>query len=121
MSDIQMGVAESRFAQIIWDNEPIRTADLARKAMQELQWKKTTAYTVLKRLCGKGIFRNEGGVVTAVLSRSQFYSMQSQRFVEETFSGSLPAFIAAFTSSHPLSETERKEILAIIEKGERKP
>lgn len=121
MSDIQMGVAESLFAQIIWDNEPIRAADLARKAMQELQWKKTTAYTVLKRLCEKGIFRNEGGVVTAVLSRSQFYSMQSQRFVEETFSGSLPAFIAAFTSSHSLSETERKEILAIIEKGERKP
>ena len=59
MSDIQMGVAESRFAQIIWDNEPIRAADLARKAMQELQWKKTTAYTVLKRLCEKGNFRNE--------------------------------------------------------------
>ena len=121
MDPYKLGEMEQRLADLIWRHAPLRTRELVGICQQEFGWKRTTTYTMLKRLCEKGIFRNEGGVVTAVLSRSQFYSMQSQRFVEETFSGSLPAFIAAFTSSHPLSETERKEILAIIEKGERKP
>ena len=112
MSDLHMGMAKSRFAEIIWNDEPIRTADLARKAA------KTTSYTVLKRLCEKGIFRNADGIVTSVISREQFYAMQSQRFVEETFSGSLPAFLAAFARTRALSGKERQEILAIIEKGE---
>ena len=118
MSDLHMGMAESRFAEIIWNDEPIRTADLTRKAAQELKWKKTTSYTVLKRLCEKGIFRNADGIVTSVISREHFYAMQSQRFVEETFSGSLPAFLAAFTRTRALSGKERQKILAIIEKGE---
>ena len=116
MSDLHMGMAESRFAEIIWNDEPIQAADLAHKAAQELKWKKTTSYTVLKRLCEKGIFRNADGIVTSVISREQFYAMQSQRFVEETFSGSLPAFLAAFARA--LSGKERQKILAIIEKGE---
>lgn len=118
MSDLHMGMAKSRFAEFIWNDEPIQAADLARKAAQELKWKKTTSYTVLKRLCEKGIFRNADGIVTSVISREQFYAMQSQRFVEVTFSVSLPAFLAAFARTRALSGKERQKILTIIEKGE---
>jgi len=106
MSEIQMGVIESRFADIIWENEPMSSSELARRAEEELKWKKTTSYTVLKRLCDKGIFRNEKGEVTSKISREEFYSMQSERFVEDTFNGSLPAFLAAFTSRKSLSAQE---------------
>ena len=98
MSDYQMGTVESRFADIIWENEPVSSAQLVKKSEEMLNWKKSTTYTVLKRLCEKGIFRNEKGTVTSLISKEQFYSLQSEKFVDETFGGSLPAFLAAFTS-----------------------
>lgn len=89
-----LGVVEERFAWRIWDHAPIRTGDLGKLCSKELGWKKSTTYTVLKKLCGRGIFRNENGMVTAVLSHQQVLSRQSRQFVEETFSGSLPAIPA---------------------------
>jgi len=85
MSELQMGVIESRFADIIWENEPIATGKLAKRSEELFGWKKTTSYTVLKRLCDKGIFQNIKGVVTSVISREEFYALQSEKFVEETF------------------------------------
>ena len=97
MNDCQLGAVESKFADIIWENEPIASPELAKKSEAVLRWKKSTTYTVLKRLCDKGIFQNNKGVVTSLVSKEEFYSLQSEKFVEENFSGSLPAFLAAFT------------------------
>ena len=106
MSDLQMGAIESKFADIIWENEPISSSELSKRAEKEFGWKKTTSYTVLKRLCDKGIFKNEKGTVTSIISKEKFYSIQSEQFVDDNFGGSLPAFLAAFTSRKKLSEKE---------------
>jgi len=115
MSELQMGAVESRFADIIWTHEPIATTELVRYSEEQLQWKKTTTYTVLKRLCEKGIFQNDHGTVTSLLSRDEFYARQSERFVEETFGGSLPAFLAAFTKRKALSEEEVRTLRNMID------
>lgn len=106
MGELQMGAIESRFADIIWHHEPISTADLVKYSEEQLKWKKTTSYTVLKRLCNKGIFQNNQGTVTSLISRQEFYAMQSEKFVEDTFDGSLPAFLTAFTARKALTEEE---------------
>lgn len=115
MHELQMGAAESRFADIIWRLAPVSAADLAKIADKELGFKKTTSYTVLKRLCEKGIFHMEKGTVTVLLTREQFYAMQSEKFVRETFAGSLPAFIAAFTKQKNLSAEDLKQIRAMLD------
>ena len=94
MPDIQMGLVESQFADIIWANEPIKTSELVKIAEADFTWKRTTTHTVIKRLCEKGLFVNNKGTVTSIISRDEFYSMQSRQFVENSFKGSLPAFIA---------------------------
>lgn len=114
MNELQMGPIESRFADIIWEHEPITSAELAKRSEALLSWKKTTSYTVLKRLCDKGLFRNEKGVVTSLIRRQDFYAMQSERFVEETFAGSLPAFLAAFTSRKGLRPEEVAQLRRMI-------
>ncbi len=114
MADLQMGAIESRFADIIWSNEPISSAELARRSEAELNWKKTTSFTVLKRLCDKGIFKNVKGTVTSIISRDEFYSMQSKKYVDETFNGSLPAFLAAFCSRKRLSREEVDQLRRIV-------
>lgn len=114
MPEIQLGAVEARFAEIIWKGEPISSADVVKLAAKELGWKKSTTYTVLKRLCEKGIFANNGGTVTSLISKSDFYALQSERFVEETFAGSLPAFLAAFTRRKALSEEEVESIRRLI-------
>lgn len=118
MRDCQMGTVEARFADIIWQNEPISSTELARLSEQQLGWKKSTTYTVLKRLCDKGIFVNNGGTVTSLVSREEFYSVQSERFVEETFDGSLPAFLAAFTARKGLTAKEIAELRRMIDEYE---
>ena len=120
MSDYQMGPIESRFADLIWENEPITSAELAKRGEELFLWKKSTTYTVLKRLCDKGIFQNEKGTVTSLLSRQDFYALQSQRFVEETFDGSLPAFLAAFTARKNLSAEEIAQLRRMVEEFEEK-
>lgn len=118
MNDMQLGTVESRFADLIWRSEPIRSGDLVKLCERELTWKKPTTYTVLRRLCQRGIFQNIDGIVTSLISREEFYAMQSERFVEETFSGSLPSFLAAFTRRRSLSPGEIAEIRAMIDNFE---
>lgn len=115
MSELQMGAVESRFADIIWEHEPIATTGLVHLCETQLQWKKTTTYTVLKRLCEKGIFQNDHGTVSSLLSREEFYARQSERFVDEAFGGSLPAFLAAFTRRKVLSTEEVKTLRDMID------
>ena len=114
MADIRMGPAETQFAEIIWANEPIASGVLSKKAEEALAWKKTTSFTVLKRLCERGLFQNQGGVVTSRISSEEYYARHSQQYVEDTFGGSLPAFIAAFGSRKKLSDSEIEEMKALI-------
>lgn len=111
----KLGAVESRFAEIIWRNEPLTSGQLVQLCQQELQWKKPTTYTVLRKLCERGLFQNEGGVVTSQISRETFHALQSEKFVEETFEGSLPAFIAAFTTRKTLSTEEIAQIRKMID------
>ena len=114
MDERKLGAIEARFADLIWGNEPLSSGALVRLCEEELGWKKSTTYTVLKKLCQRGIFRNEGGEVTSLISREEFYAVQSRRFVEESFDGSLPAFIAAFSSGKALTAQEIAEIRRMI-------
>ncbi len=118
MDDMKLGVVESRFADIIWRNEPLPSRELVALCQAELNWKKPTTYTVLRKLCERGIFQNVNGMVSSVISREDFCAMQSERFIEETFQGSLPAFLAAFASRKPLSEQETAEIRRMINSWE---
>lgn len=115
MADYKLGEIESRFAQIIWSREPLTSRALAELAQEELHWKRTTTYTILKRLCDRGLFQNQNGTVTSLVSREEFYARQSEQFVEDTFQGSLPAFLAAFSSRKTLSDSEITELQTIIE------
>ncbi len=115
MAEKKLGVVESRFADIIWNNEPLSTAKLVELCSIELSWKRTTTYTVLKRLCERGIFQSINSTVTSLISREDFYSNVSEYFVAENFDGSLPAFIAAFTKNKRLTEEEIEQIRSLIE------
>ncbi len=115
MNDMTLGTVESRFADIIWQNEPISSGELAKMSEAVLGWKKSTSFTVLKRLCEKGLFENQGGKVVSRISREDFYAMQSEKFVEETFEGSLPAFLAAFTARKKLSPAEVETLRRMVD------
>ena len=115
MEELKLGMVEGRFADIVWENQPISTKDLVKLCDKELNWKRTTTYTVLKKLCEKGIFMTESSVVSALISRDEFYAIQSEKFVDETFNGSLPAFVAAFSSRKKLSPAELSELQRLID------
>ena len=115
MDNRGLGVVETRFAELIWEREPISSGELVKLCQQELEWKKSTTYTVLKKLCDRGIFQNQNGTVTSLIPRDEFYGAQSQRFVEEAFGGSLPAFIAAFAARKPLTQREIEQIRRMID------
>lgn len=115
MEEIRLGAIESRFADIIWENEPLSSGELVKICEKELTWKKSTTYTVLKKLCERGIFRNENGKVTSLVSKEELNFRQSEKFVEDNFKGSLPAFVAAFTRRKKLSSSEYEELKKIIE------
>ena len=115
MTDARLGAIETRFADLIWENEPISSSELVKICEKELNWKKSTTYTILRRLCERGIFQNNNGTVTSLISKSDFYAMQSERFVEETFEGSLPKFLAAFATRKKLSEKEIEELQRFID------
>ena len=110
-----MGALESRFADLIWSHEPMASKDLIKMAEKELNWNSSTSYTVLKRLCDRGIFQLQDKTITSLISREEFYGMKSEQFVEETFDGSLPAFIAAFGTRKKLSEEEVEELKKLID------
>lgn len=118
MKKYKLGVVESKFADIIWANEPLTTAELVALCERELQWKRTTTYTVLKKLGEYGIFKMQDKIVTSLVSREDYYAVRSEQFVEETFEGSLPAFIAAFTKRKALTAEEIEEIRNMIDTAE---
>ena len=115
MSDFQLGVAESRFAGIIWEKEPLSSGELVKLSEEKLGWKKSTAFPVLKRLSEIGLFKNERGEVSSLVSKDEFYSLQSEKFVKETCDGALPAFFASFTKRKSLTAQEVKEIRRMID------
>ena len=119
MDEYKLGAVERRFADLIWDNEPISSGELVKLCETELSWKKSTTYTVLKKLCERGLFQNEHGTVTSRLSRQEFAARQSQQFVDETFHGSLPAFLAAFSRRKKLSDEEVAQLQRLIDEQRR--
>lgn len=115
MADTKLGVVETHFADLIWDNEPISSGELVKLCEQELSWKKSTTYTILRRLCERGIFQNIKGTVTSLISKDEFNAAQSEKFVEETFDGSLPKFLTAFSMRKKLSNEEINELQKFID------
>ena len=113
--EMKLGVVEAQFADIIWQNEPLSSGELVKLSEEKLNWKKSTTYTVLKKLCERGIFKNENGTVMSLVTKDEFHAIQSEKFVDETFEGSLPAFIAAFTARKTLSEKDIAEIRRMID------
>lgn len=118
MAEIKLGIVEAHFADIVWENEPLTTKELVALCEKELNWKRTTTYTVLKKLCERGIFKTENSIVTSLISKKEFYAIQSENFVDETFAGSLPAFIAAFSSRKKPTAKELEEIKKMLDSFE---
>ena len=118
MAEIQLGVIEGKFADMIWEREPVTSHELVALCAEEFDWARTTTHNVIRKLVAKGIFQNNKGTVTSVISKEQFYSMQSRQFVEDSFAGSLPAFIAAFTKGKRLTSKEAEEIRKMIDEAE---
>lgn len=114
MREYRLTDSESKLAELIWAKEPMQSRDLVKLCEVELSWKKSTTYTMLKRLEKKEIFVNENGMVTALIKKDEFYSEQSKQFVEETFGGSLPKFLASFTRRKKLSNKEIDELQKLI-------
>lgn len=119
MVEYKLGVMEMKFADLMWDNEPISSGDLVKLCEQELGWKKSTTYTMLRRLCQRNIFKNQDGLVSSILSKQEFHALQSEKFVEETFDGSLPQFLAAFSTRKKLTDKEIDELEKLIRQNRR--
>jgi len=119
MEEMKLGAVESRFADIIWQNEPLHSRKLVELCQEQLNWKKPTTYTVLRKLCERGFFQNVDGMVSSVISREEFYAMQSEQFIDTTFSGSLPAFLAAFATRKALSQEEIDQLRRMIDDFEK--
>lgn len=113
--DLELGVIQERFADIVWANEPIGSGELVKICEKELNWKKPTTYTVLRKLCEKGLLANEDGMVRALITKDEFYSAKSEQIIEESYSGSLPSFVAAFISRKNLTSQEADEIQKLID------
>lgn len=113
--ELELGAIQERFADIVWANEPVGSGELVKICEKELNWKKATTYTVLRKLCEKGLLKNENGVVSSLISKEEFYSAKSEQIIEESYEGSLPAFIAAFISRKTLTVKEADEIQKMID------
>ncbi|NLL51207.1 MAG: BlaI/MecI/CopY family transcriptional regulator [Peptococcaceae bacterium] len=115
MREYKLTESEEKIAELIWQNEPIGSGDLVKLCEKEMNWKKSTTYTVLKKLGEKGIFQNENAVVSSLITKDEYYSRQSIRFVEDTFGGSLPKFLTAFISGKKLSKYQAEELKRLID------
>lgn len=115
MDQYKLGDMEQRFADLIWANEPISSRTLTELCEREFAWKRTTTYTMLKRLCERNLFRNDGGTVAALMSKAEFGAAQGERFLSEAFEGSLPQFLTAFTRRKKLTDQEIREIQRLID------
>lgn len=117
MEQYKLGEVESSFAALIWDNEPLSSGRLVKLCQEQLSWKKSTTYTVLRRLCQKGIFQNQDGVVTSIISREDYSALRSEEFLNQAFEGSLPKFLAAFSRRKKLSEEEIQKLQQLIQEN----
>lgn len=115
MKKIQLAEGELRFAELIWEREPLSSGDLVKLCGEAFGWKKSTTYTVLKKLCERGVFQNEDACVTSLISRDEYFSMQSEQFVEDAFGGSLPSFLTAFMGRKKLSGRQAEELKQLID------
>lgn len=116
MSAPKIFESEYRFCLILWENEPIRSTELAKLCKERLGWSKTTTYTVIKRLSDRGVLKNENTIVSALISKEEAQRSELDELVDKKFEGSLPAFIAAFGKRQALSDSEIEEIRRIIER-----
>jgi len=115
MNAYKLTESEEKFAELIWQNGPIGSGDLVKLSEEEMNWKKSTTYTVLKKLCDKGIFKNENAIVSSLINKDEYYAKQSIRFVEDTFGGSLPKFLTAFIGGGRLSKHQAEELKRLID------
>lgn len=115
MKEYKLAESEEKFAELIWKNEPIGSGDLVKLSEKEMNWKKSTTYTVLKKLCEKGIFQNENAIVSSLINKDEYYAKQSVCFVEDTFGGSLPKFLTAFISGKKISKHQAEELKKLID------
>ncbi|WRS28484.1 BlaI/MecI/CopY family transcriptional regulator [Oscillospiraceae bacterium MB08-C2-2] len=118
MEKYKLGEMEQRFADLIWANEPLTSRALTELCENEFTWKRTTTYTMLKRLCERGIFQNNGGIVTSRMSKHEFGAAQGEQFLNDAFGGSLPQFLAAFARRNKLTPKEINEIQRLIDEHE---
>ena len=118
-TELRMGANEMKFAEIVWEAAPVSSMQLAELAKDRLGWAKTTTYTVLRRLCDKGIFKNENTLVSAILSPDEYHALRTEQFVDAEYGGSLPAFVAAFSRRKKLSGDEIAELKALVAAFER--
>ena len=107
--------SEYRFCEILWENEPVSSSALVRLCSEQLEWKKSTTYTVIRRLSERGVLKSENAVVTSLVSKEEVLTAESAEVIEKTFAGSLPSFIAAFARKKTLTEQEIDEIHEIID------
>ena len=115
MKEFRLGAIEARFADLVWANAPISTAELIRLCEGEFGWKRTTTYTVIKRLSERGVVKNENGTVTSLVSKAQVQAAELEEMMDKTFENSLPAFLTAFARHKGLTEAERADLLRMIE------
>lgn len=115
MDELKLCESDFRFMDILWDNEPVSSGILVALCGEKLGWKKSTTYTILKKLCEKGFAKNEGSIVISLISRDRVQAFESERMVERTFGGSLPSFLTAFLGGKTISESEAAELKALID------
>ena len=118
MEPYKLGEMEQRCADMIWEQAPMASGALAKLCEEAFGWKRTTSYTMLKRLCERGIFANQGGTVTVLMSKEEFQAAQGEQFLNENFNGSLPQFLLAFSRRKKLSGQEVEELKKLIEEYE---
>lgn len=117
MGDYRLASAEEKFAEMIWANAPVSSTELVKLCEKEMNWKKSTTYTMLKKLCEKGIVQNHDAIVSVLISKEEFYGRQSRRYVNDVFAGSLPEFLTAFCGGRKLSKEEVEEMKRFIEEN----
>ena len=116
MEQAKLAEGEYRFACIVWDHEPVSSGTLVELCREELGWKKSTVYTVLKKLTDRGVLRSENAVVSSLVSREQVQRYESEHLIDRTFGGSLPAFLSAVMGGHTISEREAEELKQLIDR-----
>lgn len=114
MNNYKLGEIEMSFVEIIWQNQPVGSGELVKLANEKLEWKKSTTYTIIRKLTDKGLLHSEKGIVIALLSKDEYISNQSGEYIDQTFNGSLPNFLAAFSKGRKITQQDKEEILKII-------